>query len=331
MVSAVKSQPNHYELLGIKPGAASDAIAQAFARATSVFRPHVFGGITELCIAYETLRDPARRRAYDASIGIKPAPPRLVSRQVSAHFMALPAVNAPSLPEPYVEPRASEPEVVSQPPEPPAQRRPVQLDAPASPSPVYDEVGLGYSPIDWKRTGTIVGILAAVAIFIGAMAGWWSGSSAAEPDQVLPAAAPPKEKAPPSFSELWTDPAPYAVRTRSDRAGRTNPVPARADRRQLAASEAEAQLIKPPQDVIEPVSADPLAPEEVTAPAVKASMPLPHSTVARTLDRIGYRCGSVASATPVEGASGIYKVTCSSGQSFQAKPVNGRYRFRRLR
>jgi len=179
--------------------------------------------------------------------------------------------------------------------------------------------------------GTIVGILAAVAIFIGAMAGWWSGSSAAEPEQVLPAAAPPKEKAPPSFSELWTDPAPYAVRTRSDRGRRTNPAPDRTDRRQLAASEAEAQLIKPPQDVIEPVSADPLAPEEVTAAAVKASMPLPHSTVARTLDRIGYRCGSVASATPVEGASGTYNVTCSSGQSFQAKPVNGRYRFRRLR
>src|SRR5512138_2996162 len=105
MVSAVKSRLNYYEMLGIKPGAASDAIAQAFARATSVFRPHAFGGITELCIAYETLRDPARRRAYDASIGLKPEPPRpMAPRQISAHFMAQPAFTSPMPPDPKVEP-----------------------------------------------------------------------------------------------------------------------------------------------------------------------------------------------------------------------------------
>jgi hypothetical protein len=53
--------------------------------------------------------------------------------------------------------------------------------------------------------------------------------------------------------------------------------------------------------------------------------------VARTIDRIGYSCGGVASTSPVEGeAPGVFKVTCTSGQSYQAKPVNGRYRFRRL-
>jgi len=100
-------------------------------------------------------------------------------------------------------------------------------------------------------------------------------------------------------------------------------------RQQLAASEAERELIQPPQDLAGPTQSDPLAPETLPA-AEAANMPLPHRTVARTIDRIGYHCGSVASATPVEGVAGVYRVTCSSGQSFQAKPVNGRYRFRRL-
>ena len=60
-------------------------------------------------------------------------------------------------------------------------------------------------------------------------------------------------------------------------------------------------------------------------------MPLPNKTVARTIDRIGYSCGNVASALLVEGAAGVFTVTCTSGQSFQARPVNGRYRFKRLR
>jgi len=58
-------------------------------------------------------------------------------------------------------------------------------------------------------------------------------------------------------------------------------------------------------------------------------MPLPNSTIARTLHRIGYSCGSVASTLPIDSAGG-YKVTCTSGHSYSAKPVRGRYHFRRL-
>lgn len=75
-------------------------------------------------------------------------------------------------------------------------------------------------------------------------------------------------------------------------------------------------------------------PEAATVPAaapVATGLPLPNRVVARTIDRIGYSCGGVASTSPVEGeAPGVFKVTCTSGQSYQAKPVNGRYRFRRL-
>ena len=53
--------------------------SRAFARESSIFRPHAFGALTEICIAYEALRDPIKRRAYDVSIGLdrNPAPPSL--------------------------------------------------------------------------------------------------------------------------------------------------------------------------------------------------------------------------------------------------------------
>ena len=60
-------------------------------------------------------------------------------------------------------------------------------------------------------------------------------------------------------------------------------------------------------------------------------MPLPNATIARTIEKIGYSCGTVASIAAVEGASpGVFKVTCSSGQNYQATPVNGRYHFRKM-
>ena len=37
MGSTVKLRPNHYEVLGLTPGASSDEIAQAFAKALSDF------------------------------------------------------------------------------------------------------------------------------------------------------------------------------------------------------------------------------------------------------------------------------------------------------
>src|SRR5688500_2860806 len=61
-------------MLGVSPTAGSEEIARAFAKEGSVLRPHAFGVLAELCIAYETLRDPIRRRAYDASIGLERKP-----------------------------------------------------------------------------------------------------------------------------------------------------------------------------------------------------------------------------------------------------------------
>jgi hypothetical protein len=63
-----------------------------------------------------------------------------------------------------------------------------------------------------------------------------------------------------------------------------------------------------------------------TAPA--ASLPLSNRVIARTIERIGYRCGDVASTSQILGKA--FTVTCTSGHSYRAAPVRGRYHFRRL-
>lgn len=66
------------------------------------------------------------------------------------------------------------------------------------------------------------------------------------------------------------------------------------------------------------------------ASVIAAKLPLPNTVIARTIERIGYACGAVASVTALEGDEpGAYKVKCTSGQSYQARPLHGRYHFRR--
>ena len=74
MGSTVKLRPNHYEVLGLTPGASGDEIAQAFAKALSDLRPRPFGSLAEVTVAYEILRDRSKREAYDISLGLKPKP-----------------------------------------------------------------------------------------------------------------------------------------------------------------------------------------------------------------------------------------------------------------
>jgi hypothetical protein len=93
----------------------------------------------------------------------------------------------------------------------------------------------------------------------------------------------------------------------------------------------ERQLSELPAPV--PAQADATGQAVEAAPAagvVAANLPLPNRVIARTIERIGYPCGQIASSVPV-GAGGAFTVTCTSGHSYQAAPVRGRYHFRRLR
>ena len=64
--------------------------------------------------------------------------------------------------------------------------------------------------------------------------------------------------------------------------------------------------------------------------ATTTKIPLSNAVIARTIGRIGYACGQVASTSAVEGEAGVFKVICTSRHSYRAAPVRGRYRFRRL-
>jgi hypothetical protein len=92
-------------------------------------------------------------------------------------------------------------------------------------------------------------------------------------------------------------------------------------------AESAAVESAPAQDTVPPaVSPDP-QPDQ----AIAADLPVSTKLIARTIERIGYACGDVSSAAPAEGkAQGVYKITCSSGHTYQATPVRGRYHFRRL-
>ena len=98
MTSAVTSRPTHYATLGLEPGATEDQIQRAFAREMSAIRPRAFGGIAEVSIAYEVLRDPVRRKAYDESIGIAPKPeaPAKVQWQASPYLLRASARPSPA-------------------------------------------------------------------------------------------------------------------------------------------------------------------------------------------------------------------------------------------
>lgn len=356
--STVRQKPNYYEMLGLTPTAASDEIAKAFAKATSVFRPHVFGAITEACIAYETLRNPAKRRAYDASLGLRPEPRLPISstrpqeapsspNPVSPYPVERSAVGVAARQPSNPNPRDSFPSAV---PKPELLDRPEIAAKPRLEPQIGGEVsrhlaleqhlGVEVSPIDWKRTGMAAGAVAGAACFLGALGGWWSSSDIDEPQQPQDAVSVPLPLTKPLAAAEVPPPAPASTvieaRPRPKRAAiaaeqvvgaPTLPKSISADEQPL---ESPTQESRPDQIELDSPANEQTAPETPVNSTATASMPLPKTVIARTIERIGYACGGVASTTPVEGeAPGVFKVTCASGQSYQAKPIKGRYHFRR--
>jgi hypothetical protein len=358
MSSAVKSRPNYYELLGLEPSASADDVGRAFARELGLFRPRPFGGVAEMGLAYQTLRDPAKRRAYDESIGLRrePPPPSPPPRPyiTNAIFVRPPAVHAgpAARPEPHTvatpapqhvvpEPAPTASLIAAQPafaePAAPAEAafvRPlprIAMRLSETPFEAEDE------PVSLNRTIAIAGSLILAVGMVGAWAGSEAGQDAQEvkPKAAVtmrvPAATPAQAKAEPAAVEappiLFAQPEPRL------RATPPRGLPA-------VAAEPVAPVQSPPDRTVadqnrfardsmaQATEAEPLALESPPV-AVAASLPLSDATVARTIQRIGYSCGKVASTVAGE-AAGVFTVTCTSGQSFQARPVRGRYHFRRL-
>lgn len=318
MVSTI-TKPNHYQTLGIAPTANSDEIASAFAKAISRFQPRPFGGVAEVSVAYETLRDPVRRRAYDASLGLRPEQPRFIG---AAAAQALEA--RLSAPAPQPRPQAS--------PEPPVEARPT-VEPQAGGGNGFDRAGelrfdeFQHRP-EWKRSGIIIGAVIAAAAVPGALLGFLSGSESEEV-QVRTTISLPPAKPRPIVDAPTPTPVQDLEKARVEQPRRsavtaapieTNPAPELPATSGLEPAEV-AQSVPP-------AAGEALA-EAVPVEPVTASMPLPNAVVASTIRRIGYACGQVASTAPVDGAAGVFKVTCTSGHAYRAAPVRGRYHFRR--
>lgn len=76
---------NYYELLSVKMDATEEAIRSAFRRLARQYHPDAGEGSSsekflQISRAYETLMDPARRKAYDRSLASTRIPVRVVGR-----------------------------------------------------------------------------------------------------------------------------------------------------------------------------------------------------------------------------------------------------------
>lgn len=355
MASSVGTRPNHYEVLGLLPTASEDEIAQAFAKAMGVFGARPLSDVAQLSAAFETLRDPAKRRAYDDELGRSREPEPEPAAVTGYWTVASAHAGAPSfIGSQWTKPRVDAPAPDAEPEMPPqlaeAKPRP-ELDLPTFLAasrralPVSDPVEhrLDAAPqIDdswqWKRPALAVGALLLAAGGVGVVAGLSAGGEVEDEAGLtvaLPAAkahAKTAASAPVVLAKAIETPA-VANRAAGPSAVRDKPL---ASPQPVAV--AAEQAVE--RDPLAPVPIDSAFVESATtqaaatevappAQATPASMPLPGRVVARTIDRIGYACGSVASTAAVDGARGVFKVTCSSGQSYRAAPVHGRYRFSR--
>jgi hypothetical protein len=384
MVDTVRTRRTLYEVLGLKPAATGDEIERAFAREMSGFRPHSIGGLTEVTRAHETLREPAKRREYDASIGLQPKPkPTLLAWSGVGGASFIGRSSFVDRPQP-VAPPAAQPAAIDPPPpepDPPAEATPFiaaalrELARPeplqeaarvpwpqaepndsAEPVPTFtpppapphrgegslasdvrpnldEQLGeAGEARIPWKRTAIVAGALVAGVVLAGAWAGWISGDPT-EAKQAVNVALPP------STTFTVADPAVAAPAPVAEEAQRAQPKRQASARSRVEPprpaprlAELERQISELPQTGASAAQAAATGEAAAAAPAtaVAASMPLSNGVVARTIHRIGYPCGQVSSTAP-GAAPGVFTVTCTSGHSYQAVPVHGRYRFRRLK
>lgn len=350
MLSTTTARPTYYEMLGLSPTATSGEIDKAFERAVSSFRPRPFGSTASASVAYATLRDPAKRRAYDASIGLqpKPEPKVLVPTRVELKFQrgwahapfmaAAPALDQPK--PPRQDPPAAAPAA------PPPQPLEVEREARAPTLSIKDQVEAlmarssdpdsAREPLlsEWSRPGLTIAALLFAAAAVGAFAGLKSVETI-EPQEPAQAATIGLPVAKPGAAKAVVAPDAQASRSTAapQRPTRTSlaPVP---DRRKAPAevlAAIPADSITESIQVVQAATSAPIADSPAAEQQVaSAALPIAKRDIARTIQKIGYSCGAVDSAIPVEGGDGgVFKITCSSGATYRAAPIRGRYHFRK--
>lgn len=389
MVSAVQSRPNYYELLGLTPAATDDEITNAFAKAMGMFGFHPVTVAAQLSAAFEILRNPAKRKDYDRSLGLakepesvpQPQPWAMAAQRGGTPFFGLarsvpPAQSQaePALPvareprtdplhrpaspaEPRVapfiaaalreSPKAAAPEPAPQPaPQPDPMPRPEPKVEPTTEPRIEDILAAARAaipaetderPVAWQRPALVIGGVILAVGLVGGLAGMSAGGDAADSQQneakvtvAVPAAkavAPP-EALPAGHFEAVSQPGHAAVANSRNIRHRSSVQPRAFEKSALDGI--ESAISQPEASPGVDASVEQASAEAPAIEPVAAGLPLPKRVIARTIDRIGYACGSVVSATAVEGADGVYKINCTSGQSYQASPVRGRYHFRRL-
>lgn len=384
MASSIRALSNHYETLQVAPDATSREIVEAFAshmRAARVRPDMTVARLAQLSVAYEILRDPVKRRAYDASIGLRQEPATASTNASSflgtpvvyrlnrfaepspnpaSHQKAPPAAKTPAEPRiaAFIASSLREPaeKVERSAPSPQAESPPLQQAAdPPSPVDESPESGRGRMPIG--RTGATLAA-GVIGVAVLAVAGTLpqrnpdrlaTKATREEPGVTvpLPPVAAPRDsfvvaKAPATTAATTEDSAPRLTTTAehgaSARKSRPAPLLALNTEQAPPTSDGAGEVQSQPSEITaqKPPEADPAveapaaAAESASVTAAAVKMPLPNATIARTIERIGYGCGRVVSTSDVEGNGGVFNITCSSGDTYRASPIRGRYHFRRL-
>ena len=120
------------------------------------------------------------------------------------------------------------------------------------------------------------------------------------------------------------------------------PAPAAQEAKAEPEPAEKAEKAKPPVETAQkavpaPEPSTPAAAGEESAEAapsseptlVRARLPLSEAQLVRTIERIGYECGSVVGADRQEGeGEPVYRINCSSGAAYRGTTRNGRLFFR---
>lgn len=111
---------------------------------------------------------------------------------------------------------------------------------------------------------------------------------------------------------------------------------AKAERESAEKSEKPKPPVETAQKAVPAPEPGPAAAEESAKAApsseptlVRARLPLSEAQLVRTIERIGYECGSVVGADRQEGeGEPVYRINCSSGAAYRGTTRNGRLFFR---